>query len=403
MNWLSAVETEAELKEINFDISPFWAVSRFLSGAFYSEDFEVNAAWSEVIKLTPEGETAKAILVKNIPESEPSQMSFFLFADFYRRNLLIDCASTELDSLMNLLRKIDSSGQARWPNVFGKEVYDKFNATYDGNRTEFLEAHDFQSLLDGTPHGIFQVGNLTCGPLGFFNSAERRLVAPTLRMPLWHCSDTGCRALHQVKGGQYESAFTKFRRNSSRLLSDHFGPSSEWDDTLDRVARGEDPSRGRPYSDITTLICDCIVGSELLKLATRALKSAPGNAIKTEVSQFRKLTGSPEEIAKRMTVQERQQFLLLLRDRDLVDFIDELVVNRSIDIPPSEVRSPKTTRREEAALTPPNSLLWELDRFVILLCLDYMLKFGTLINCLECSVTCLGGFGAHKLMRPDSP
>lgn len=342
MNWLSAPETEVELNKITFDISEFWAASRFLNSALYAKDFKVADAWTNVVKLTPQGEEAKSVLSKSLPSAGESEISFFLFRDFYQRALLVDCGSMKLDSVMELLRAIDSLKEARWPNVFGKEVYGKFNATYDGNRTEFLEAPSVERLLDGTPHGIFQLGNLICGPLGFLNSAERRYAPPTLKLPLWHCSDTGCGALHLVTARQHESAFTMFLRQSSRLLYDHFGQASEWADTLNRVARGGEPSRGKPFTDIIALLCDCVIGSELDKLFSRALRSAPGARAKAELTRFRELRGSPDEIVKNLTAQEKRQFLLLLGDRELSNFIDELIANRSIDIPPSEVRSPKT-------------------------------------------------------------
>jgi hypothetical protein len=342
MPWLSQPETAAELKKLPFDIGPFWAASKFLASAFYDKDFTAAEEWEEIVQLTDEGKIAKQILLKAAPEFPKGTIAFFLFRDFYRRSFFIDCEQMKVADVLGLVRTIDSKKQAVWPYVFGKELYDKFNETYDGNRTENLEADDVKALLDGTPHGIFQVGTLISGPLGFLDSAEKRSVPPVLQMPLWHCSDTGCGALHLVEARQHNSAFHLSSRDFARRLSDHFGHPSEWEDQLDRAAAGGESQRSKPFIDMLTLLCDCVMRPELTKLCIRALRTIQGAKAKREAEKLRRLPNSPEDTVKALTFWEQQQLLLLLPNADLVVLIDELIAGRAIDIPASEIRAPKT-------------------------------------------------------------
>jgi hypothetical protein len=342
MTWLSAAEVNSIAGSLPLSVNDHWATSSFLSAAFYVEQFDPVDTWATAIVLTPEGQLAKDILSKQFSKPD-SLLNFFLFRDFYQRGLLVDCEATDLQTVTSLLQDINSARQAQWPNVFGKELYMKFNLTYDGNRTEFLEAEWVSALLAGTPAGIFQVGNLLCGPFGFIQSEEKRLTKPTLKLPLWHCSDLGCRALHHVRARQYNSEFNQFCRDASRILYDNFGPPSEWSGALDKNAKGERPASGRPFADMTAFLCDCVIGTELQILCERALRSSAGSRVRSLISQVRELKGSPEQIAQSLTSIEQQQLLLMFKDSDLVSFIDELVGTRKIDIHPSEVRTSKTS------------------------------------------------------------
>ena len=152
--------------------------------------------------------------------------------------------------------------EARWPYIYGNGLYHKFNDTYDGNRTEFLDGDQVQQLLNDTPQGVFQVRKLVSGPLGFLESAEYRTARPTRTVGLWHCSDPGCRAMHLVALNQHKSNYFMTAIAFHRFIGDNFGPSSEWDLSLllyyDRLKW---PIR-RPFWDLPAVIGDCIVGKE---------------------------------------------------------------------------------------------------------------------------------------------
>jgi hypothetical protein len=269
-----------------------------------------------------------------------SNADFFLFRRFYQERILIDYEESDVEGAETLLSLIAAAEDAKWPYVFGNELYKKFNLTYGGNRTEFLEAPEVMSLLADSPAGIFQVGTLISGPLGFLHSEQQRLTPPLLTMPLWHCSDVGCGALHGVEARQFNSAFTSFMRDSSRALADEMGPRSEWRKALDSVSKGESPLSGRLYGDMPAVICDCITGDEVQILCERALRSAAGSRVRQLVKGM--ASGPPEEVVRGLQSGACRNLLLLFKDLDLVAFMDELISTGKIAIPPTEVRRPRT-------------------------------------------------------------
>lgn len=79
------------------------------------------------------------------------------------------------------------------------------------------------------------MGSLLTGPLGVLRSAESRFFPPSLRLPLWHCSDTGCRSPHNVLLMQTDVPVVRIEKTIRKSLRDDSGPPSEWSLPLSRV------------------------------------------------------------------------------------------------------------------------------------------------------------------------
>ena len=272
----------------------------------------------------------------------PHLEMFTLFRLFYHTDLLIDYEKIDENSILSLLTEMHTSGQAHWPYVFGNLLYHKFNDRYDGNRTDSLDAESAESLLSGTPQGVFQVGTILSGPLGFISSAEERTISPILRLPLWHCSDTGCKAPHFVKLEVHKSSILHIKTTVVRHILDCFGPPSEWHRSLLRIYRKNKWTNGRPYYDLPAVISDCIIGKEREALFLRVFRSSHNKQISSILKKTKSLIGPPEDIVTKLTQEELHQLLLILPDKDLVNFIDELICNKDIKILPTELRTSVT-------------------------------------------------------------
>ena len=271
----------------------------------------------------------------------PSSALHF-FRIFYHRDLLIDYEKIDQCRVKHLLQQIHQSGKGRWLYVFGNSLYHKFNDTYDGNRTDSLDAELSESIVTGTSQGVFQVGNILSGPLGLIQSLEDRTIPPTLRLPLWHCSDTGCQARHFVRIQQHKNHCTACFKAYTRFFLDRFGSPGEWHGPLVWNNRAGKWPNGRPYYDLPAVIGDCILGTERQTLCTRALRSPHNTRLAAIVNETKSFRDRPEKVASYLSPEEQHQLLLVVPDRDLINLIDELVYCREIKIPPSELRRPKT-------------------------------------------------------------
>lgn len=344
MKWLSAEETGARIAALTDGERLFsaYALSLFTDRALYCADFVPDEAWADAVVPSSSGRAfLKGVSDAGLQFSRHVEL-FALFRLFYHRELLIDHGATDTDRIRALLQQAHDAAQARWPYVFGNRLYHKFNDGYDGNRTDSLDATDADQLLENTPQGVFQLGRLLSGPLGFLESSEQRTTPPTLEIPLWHCSDPGCQAPHFVRLEQHKNECTRVKNAFRRHVLDNLGPPSEWHRPILRSYRRDRWPNGRPYSDLPAMLADCLIGSERTALCLRALRSPHNGQLIAALKRADRDTGTPEAVTRALTAEEQHQLLLLLPDRDLVGMIDELVCRKEIRIPPSELRRAKT-------------------------------------------------------------
>ena len=345
VKWLSAVDVDTKIinkttdQEVLFEA---YALSLFTDHALYCAEFTPSEAWAEMVVPTDSGREILQALDNAGHRFSRHVQLFTLFRLFYHRDLLIDHHTTDIEGILGLLRSIHAKAQAQWPYVFGNRLYNKFNDTYNKNQTDSLEAKDSHVLLSGTSQGVFQVGNIVSGPLGFLHSEEKRTLPPTLRLPLWHCSDPGCQARHSVRLEQHKNECWQALTTYIRYIVDTWGPPSEWHKPIFFIYRRDRWTNGRPYNDLPAVIGDCLIGPERTTLCLHALRSPHNRQLITALREANRSTGKPEEVASDLTPEEQHQLLLLLPDKDIIHMIDEIVCQREIRIPPSELRLSKT-------------------------------------------------------------
>jgi hypothetical protein len=271
------------------------------------------------------------------------------FGYLYHHDILIDYERSDLAGIRNLLEKELASNRIRHPHRFGRLLYDRFNdLNTEVARTDHLLNPDVLALLDGTPQGVYQVGSFVSGPLGILESQERRLVPPALSLPLWHCSDTGCMAVHQVDLVPPNIQLVLAYRAIGETLLDHLGPRSEWKSGLEFIARegrvhgDHEYYPGRPYIDMPAFLSECLLGDDRTALFVAALNSPDGAFLRRSLAQPPRRRsageGSADQLSSSVPPEAQVQLLLLLRDPTLVHFIDTLVARRSIRLSIGEKR-----------------------------------------------------------------
>jgi len=248
-------------------LADLWAVSRYLSQGLYEKDFVPSPSWATAVKLSEDGLAAQAVIKKAHKGSTPEGIAFYLLREFYMTGLLIDPDGTDIDACKSLLQEMSATESVKWPQFFGKELYEEFNLTHPPGLEDYVAPSDIDSILLGLPAGIFQVGTLLFGPLGFLESEERRASPPTLRLPLRHCTDTGCRALHHVQVRQYPCKAINDCVDYHRALIDEYNTPSSWEIRFERFASGSDTAFGNPFADMVGVITECIVPNEIDSLS----------------------------------------------------------------------------------------------------------------------------------------
>lgn len=340
--WKSAPETESALGRMPGKniITDLWALHYFAEYAVFSPNYKTDDTWADILVLSACGRQFLEQCGENLASFTTADLYLAVFGFFYYHDVLIDHDHTDVGRVLEKLNGELGHGLIKWPYLFGRLLYDRFNDSSEADRTDHLEPEETQNLLRDTPAGVYQVGTFVSGPYGIISSAEERYMPPTNRLPLWHCSDTGCRALHTVFLTPVPVPPVQAYNRLENKALEGLGPRSEWSGPLNRLFRPDRGSDGRPYYDLPVLIGNAIVGPERAAVVAAALRSARGSALRDLLARVGVDTrATPEEIAQGLGEAEQLQLLLTLADAELQALVDACVLDRRIDIPINEIRT----------------------------------------------------------------
>lgn len=349
--WLSVPEIESELEryEHGTELGRFYALSRFWRESVYPETYESSTDWPKILVLSDYGHSIWDLIESVQEVGSESEVLFVLFRIFTYHHILFDPKSSNIGAVEGVLRSELQDEKILLPFRYGRLLYDRFNDNYDGERTEHLVTNAVKDLLAGTPKGVYQLDKYLTGPLGLLYSRESRYLPPSLYLPLWHCSDTGCLASHNVEFLPPEVPLTKLDYMVKQALKEKLGPPSEWSGSLTGkyVARRASEERPFTYCDLPIFVAESIIGRERTMLLTRALEQDTSKELRAILSTppRRKNAGDgkPEEVATRLSSEEQLQLLLVLPDAVIVDLVDQLTESGALSIPHGQTR---TARQE---------------------------------------------------------
>jgi hypothetical protein len=321
-----------------------FCLSTIAERAVYPESFEADGRWATAVIPTKEG----ANLLKVIGDTAVGHLA--LFRGFFHHEPFVDVSTSDLSEIRGLLESSILTGNILLPHITGRELYDKFNDEFSTNRTDHLDPPDVLRLLEGTPVGVFQVGPLVTGPLGILDSSEVRWAPPTEAAPLWHCSDTGCTALHSVWLRSGHVPLREADEGLQREAIKSMGLASEWQAPLrSEVMRPDGKRTEIPFADILPFLASCIVGGDRREVLLAALTGDRRHELRKRLeasprqNELKNL--SAEDLSSRLTAEEQLQLLTLLHTREIVRLIDDQVLQRRLVVQPEELR--------KASIAPP--------------------------------------------------
>jgi len=317
---LSEIDSELERYEHGTKLGRFYALSRFWRDAVYPETYESSTDWPKILVLSDYGHSIWDLIESVQEVGSESEVLFVLFRIFAYHHILFDPKSSNIDAVEGVLRSELQEEKILLPVRFGRLLYDRFNDNYDGERTEHLVTKEVKDLLAGTPKGVYQLDKYLTGPLGLLCSRESRYLPHSLHLSLWHCSDTGCFASHEVAFLPPEVPLTKFDYMVKQVLKENLGPPSEWFRALTQKYLTRKAIEERPftYCDLAVFVAESIIGRERTVLLTRALEPDTGKELRAILSSppRRKNAGDgrPEKVATHLSTEEQLQLLLVLPD-----------------------------------------------------------------------------------------
>jgi hypothetical protein len=317
-----------------------FALADILSAALKSDGYRLSQACVESLRYRKYGLEVQKELTKRLPEADPNLLHVAMLSEFYWKDLFFDHEDMVLDKFIS-----DISGSIRTKNlilpyIFGGLLYRKANSLFTEIK-DTLEPTETASLLSETPQGVFQMRSFVTGPLGLLQSVQKRDYRPRRSVPLWHCADPSCTAIHTANLRYYPGPYDTIRTELRRLLHSVSAPMRHGDLGYHRLDEDSDYYDDLHTGDLIPLLGDAFSLTEL-RLLLKAILDRPGGlrARLNRINLGIKL-GSSQQIADSLDAGGCLQLILLEEDQAIIETLEKLIEREIIRIPFSEVRAPR--------------------------------------------------------------
>lgn len=313
-----------------------FTLSYYFGCAILNKTFVLTEEFEEYIVLTAEGESLfKKIKKKKNKNKENYSIKFSIFLTFYHEELFIDVLKTNYIAIEQKLNQYILSKDIKFPWIYGRLLYDKYFEEFEGEDT-FLNNEQVSKLMNDTPSGVFQISNLIVGPFGALNSKINRFIPPTRNVKLWHCSDPSCSSFHSVLLENADIVIKEIESEIIKTLSNI--KKSEWSNFyFDLIEPNNFYYDYNRTSEIHLILINAFGNNEIKDLLKFIIDS--NKSIRDEFPDLKKLKGSSSEIVSKLDKAECFQLILLENDEKIISSLETLIENKTIDIPPTEIRT----------------------------------------------------------------
>ncbi|MEV1283785.1 hypothetical protein [Modestobacter sp. NPDC049651] len=299
----------------------------------YKPSDELNSA----IALSSIGDKVAVHLQRreSVPTKEARLLCLLVTA---HEDPLIDVDRIDIGKLSQAISGELLKGTLLYPYVFGRQLYDRFADLHEEERHHLLLDETIQ-LLQDQPIGIFQERFWITGPFGLLWSDQVRTLSVERWVPLRHCVDLTCDAVHQVHlDSSDEAPVNKYRSKIHRHLERGSKRAWQWASFIRDIGM----SLAGSYDDLNTgslpyLLGDSLTLPELRILFGQLLDSNSG--LRSKIAALR-LRGPSVKIAESLDQARLLQLILLLKDSVIVEALDACVQDSKIVVPRTEVRRP---------------------------------------------------------------
>lgn len=308
------------------------------------EGYKISDALNESVKLSDEGRAVQTELTTKHEVPAKESRLLCLLRTVYEQPL-ISVEDTDIDELCAALSAEIAGRKILYPFVFGRELYDRACELFEEERPNvgYLET---MSLLADQPIGVFQSGRFIAGPYGVVKSSERRRAGGGRRIPLYHCSDVSCSAVHRTHiSTDYSAPINENQVKMSRLLRKRAEEPWEWG----RFISDHLDAERRIYDDLDThtlpyLLGDCLSEVELRTLLSSLLDDTKGE-FRRSLSALGDV-GSAAGFVEGLSRSQMIQLVLMASDSVIIALLDALVLDEVISVPAGEIRIPMVNRSQ---------------------------------------------------------
>lgn len=289
-------------------------------------NFSPREVWSNAVVPSALGETVLDRALSARPELGRAELAFGLLACGCFGEPLIDFDRSDVKALLDEVDTCSRSGELNWPIGWGRTLYERFFELAEDSETDALSPERTLMLLNDTPQGLYQYGQLVLGPLGLTVVNEIRHIPCGAKFPLWHCSDTGCMAVHSVQLQVPEVAAMKAMWAIAKEARSIAGSDQPWTYGFAMAQRRRRWKHYRRFVDLPTLLYEGLTAEELGHVGCLLLDGTSAGTLRDALRK----SPATEPLAKSasnaivsgLSAEALVQLLMTCEDRVLVNALD---------------------------------------------------------------------------------
>ncbi|MFC4785223.1 hypothetical protein ACT8ZV_12140 [Nocardioides sp. MAHUQ-72] len=296
----------------------------FLRGSILKEKYKVADDLGRIVHLTEHGNQVMNKLISK-HDANPKDARLLCLIQLIHREPLVDLDKTKVEDLRAWVDQQVRGRDLLFPFIAGRDLYDRAAELFEEARDSLSHA-DTLKLLDGLPIGVFQSGPFVSGPYGLLRSPERRWFAPVKTVPMYHCSELTCGAVHRCQlSSDYTAPINEHWATLEQVLDSFGSDESEWGELLEQVG-GTEGSRfdDRSSEPLILVLTDLLADDELRTLLSDVLDNSAGS-LRALVEPLG-LVGRADDIAEQQGRAQLIQLLLLVPNDLLLTRLDKLIV-----------------------------------------------------------------------------
>jgi hypothetical protein len=319
------------------------AIVDLLSHCVIEANFKVSDELNRALILSDAGRKVRdQLITKESVDAKDANLLCLL--GLVHVDPLLDIEKIDVDRIIEALSAYVLEKRIKFPLVFGRALYDGATALIPEERP-VVKHEDTLRLLEGKPSGVFHTGPFLVGPFGISRVSHRRSLAPRLSVPIQHCADLSCAAVHSVRlTTSYDASINKTRSALYKVLDQVSKDPADWNGfVLDITEDHYNPYEIDDGSTLPFLLGDGFSDNELRTLVLYVADHTGGQLVRV-ARQF----GLAGPIDGWLPSLDRAQLLhLLLTEPDdvLAKLLDTAIRDNEIHIPMGEVRRPVVNHR----------------------------------------------------------
>jgi hypothetical protein len=330
------------------DLFDLLSLVSLLRDAIIHADYKVSNELSSAIVLTEAGKAVRQALITR-EKVNPREAQVLTLLAMMHIEPLVDVSATVHGNLATVISEEIASGLLSYPFIFGKELYLRSAELFSEER-EYLTHDETVSLLENSDQGVFHAGPYLVGPYGAKRTAFRRSVAPRTFIPLQHCADHACAAVHGVQLATSMAPEVNRKRTAlDKILSSQSVDASDWNGYFrDLLDDRKQPIQAESLSTVVHLIGDALGDDELRSFLAYALDNTDGR-LREQASDW----GLPRRIISHVDEMSRAQVMhLLLTETNvsLTSLLDACIRDGKIIVPEGEIRHAKVNARVSSGM-----------------------------------------------------